>query len=221
MMSHVKSYQQFHEQKVAGGLSAGMSIEDIAKHHGVGMDELKPEYDKGIKVEMEHTKSKDIAAEIARDHLYEDPKYYTKLATIEEAKKPKGAPDWHDSDAPDAEGRFRDLSPKELAAWLIKTRKGDLKAITGSINQQVVFNRKEDPEYANKMEKTRKEVYKQLGREDLLEEGFGSRLLDTIYTDYPAYMKDIKDLLRYIERDKHIHPSMSREILSQVVLTKF
>lgn len=85
-----------------------------------------------------------------------------------EGKKPKGAPDWHDSDAPDAEGRFKDLSPKDLAAWLIKTRKGDLRAITGSLNQQIVFNRKEDPDYANKMENTRKEVYKQLDRKDLM-----------------------------------------------------
>lgn len=82
--------------------------------------------------------------------------------------KPKGAPDWHDSDAPDAEGRFRDLNPKELAKWLIKTRKSDLRAITGSLNQQIVFNRKSDPAYADKMERTRREVYKQLGREDLL-----------------------------------------------------
>ena len=220
-MNHIKSYQQFQEQNITGGLSAGMTIDAIAKHHGVEMDELKPEYDKGIKVEMEHTKDPEIAAEIARDHLYEDPKYYTKLATIEEAKKPKGAPDWHESDAPDAEGRFKDLSPKDLAAWLIKTRKKDLKAITGSINQQIVFNRKEDPKYVEKMEKTRKEVYKQLGREDLLEESFGSRILDNIYDEYPAYMKDIKNLLRYIEKDKHIHPSMSREILAQIVLTKF
>ena len=83
-------------------------------------------------------------------------------------KKPKGAPDFHHSDAPDAEGRFRDLSPKDLAAWLIKTRKKDLKKISGSLTQQVVFNRNDDPAYAEKMEKTRKEVYKQLGREDLL-----------------------------------------------------
>ena len=82
--------------------------------------------------------------------------------------KPKGAPDWHDSDAPEAEGRFRDLSPKELAAWLIKTRKKDLKKISGSLTQQVVFNRNDDPAYAKKMEKTRIEVYKQLGRDDLL-----------------------------------------------------
>lgn len=87
---------------------------------------------------------------------------------LNESKKPKGAPDWHDSDAPDAEGRFRDLSPKDLAAWLIKTRKKDLKKITGSLNQQIVFNRNSDPGYAKKMEKTREEVYKQLGRDDLL-----------------------------------------------------
>jgi hypothetical protein len=78
-------------------------------------------------------------------------------------------PEWHDSDAPDAEGRFAELSPKDLAAWLIKTRNKDLRKITGSLNQQIVFNRGEDKAYADKMEKTRKEVYKQLGREDLLE----------------------------------------------------
>lgn len=78
-------------------------------------------------------------------------------------------PEWHDSDAPDAEGRFKDLNPKDLAAWLIKTRKKDLRKITGSLNQQIVFNRGEDKAYADKMERTRKEVYKQLGREDLLE----------------------------------------------------
>ena len=83
--------------------------------------------------------------------------------------KPKGAPDWHDSDAHDAEGRFKELGIKDLAAWLIKTRKKDLRKITGSLNQQIVFNKNDDPEYAKKMEKVRIEVYKQLGREDLLD----------------------------------------------------
>lgn len=79
-------------------------------------------------------------------------------------------PEWQDADWPDAEGRFRDLSIKDLAAWLIKTRKKDLKAISGSLTQQIVFNRNEDPEYAEKMEKTRQEVYKQLDRQDLMED---------------------------------------------------
>ena len=33
----------------------------------------------GIKVEMEHTKSRKIATEIAMDHLTENPRYYSKL----------------------------------------------------------------------------------------------------------------------------------------------
>ena len=63
-------------------------------------------------------------------------------------------PEWQDADWPDAEGRFKDLSIKDLAAWLIKSRKKDLKAISGSLTQQIVFNRKDDPKYAEKMEKT-------------------------------------------------------------------
>lgn len=84
-------------------------------------------------------------------------------------KKPAGAPDFHLSDAPEADGKFKELSPKDLASWLIKTRKKDLRKITGSLNQQIVFNRNDDKEYADKIEKTRIEVYKQLGREDLLD----------------------------------------------------
>ncbi len=36
-----------------------------------------------MKVEMEHTKDKQRAKEIAMDHLFEDPKYYDKLEKIE------------------------------------------------------------------------------------------------------------------------------------------
>jgi hypothetical protein len=83
---------------------------------------------------------------------------------ITEAKKPKGSPDWHDSDAPDANGKFKTLGVKALASWLIRTRKRDLQKITGSINQQVVFNRKKNPAYAKKMESVRAEVKRQLGK---------------------------------------------------------
>ena len=66
-------------------------------------------------------------------------------------KKTKKSITWHDSDAPDAKGKFKELSPKALAAWLIKTRKGNLAKIIGSLNQQYVFNRKKNPSYAKKM----------------------------------------------------------------------
>ena len=37
----------------------------------------------GIKHEMEHTKNRKIAKEIAKDHLSEDPNYYKKIKKIE------------------------------------------------------------------------------------------------------------------------------------------
>lgn len=37
---------------------------------------------KGLKVELEHTSNRQLAKEIARDHLAEDPKYYSKLELI-------------------------------------------------------------------------------------------------------------------------------------------
>lgn len=117
------------------------------------------------------------------------------LRPIDE-KKPKGAPDWHDSDAPDANGRFRDLSPKKLAAWLIKTRKKDVKRISGSLTQQVVFNRNEDPEYADKMERTRKEVYKQLGRKDLLDKMDES--IDMYYLDNAKDSLEPKNVYQHL-----------------------
>lgn len=85
--------------------------------------------------------------------------------------KSGGRIEWHDSDAPDANGKFKSLNAKELAAWLIKTRGKDVQKISASITQQIVFNRKKDPEYASKMERVRKEVYKQLGRKDLMADG--------------------------------------------------
>ena len=69
-------------------------------------------------------------------------------------KKTSKSITWHDSDAPDAKGKFKNLSPSGLASWLIKTRKGKLNRIIGSLNQQYVFNRGKKPSYAAKMKTT-------------------------------------------------------------------
>lgn len=45
---------------------------------------------RGAKVELEHTRSRRLAEQIAMDHLVEDPRYYEKLAKIE--KKPMRDP---------------------------------------------------------------------------------------------------------------------------------
>ena len=79
-------------------------------------------------------------------------------------KKTKKSIKWNDSDAPDAKGKFRDLSPSALASWLIKTRKGNLSKIISSLNQQYVFNRQKKPSYARKMKTVMNIVRKRLGK---------------------------------------------------------
>lgn len=71
------------EEKIKGGLADGMSLNDIAKKHKIKLGILRIQYNKGLKVEMEHTTSKKVAAEIAKDHLFEDPMYYSKLQKVE------------------------------------------------------------------------------------------------------------------------------------------
>jgi hypothetical protein len=78
----------------------------------------------------------------------------------------KAMGDFKHSDAPDADGKFNELSPSSLASWLIKTRKGNLKKIIGSLNQQVVFNRKKRPSYAKKMKTTMNIVRKRLNKDE-------------------------------------------------------
>ena len=70
-----------------------------------------------------------------------------------------------ESDAPDAKGKFKSLSPSALASWLIKSRRGNLSRIISSLNQQVVFNRGKRPSYAAKMKTTMNIVRKRLGKD--------------------------------------------------------
>lgn len=83
-MKNILSFSSFNEEVIKGGLSSGMSLEDLAKKHSVSIDDLKSQLEMGMEVEMEHTSDEDMAREIAMDHLAEDPEYYTKLKDIEE-----------------------------------------------------------------------------------------------------------------------------------------
>ena len=70
-----------------------------------------------------------------------------------------------DSKAPDAEGKFKKLAPPALASWLISSRNGNLSRIISSLNQQIIFRRNKDPQYAAKMRKTQDIVRKRLGKD--------------------------------------------------------
>ena len=77
--------------KLSGGNADHSSLVKIAKKHDAKsyyhiedmVKYIKKELQKGIKIEMEHTNDKEMAKEIAMDHLWEDPNYYIKLDKME------------------------------------------------------------------------------------------------------------------------------------------
>jgi hypothetical protein len=81
----MSGYEEIDEEAdtIPGGLAKGMTLTDIAKHHNISPQTLKNEFIKGYAIEREHTTDINIAKEIALDHLYEDPNYYSKLSKIE------------------------------------------------------------------------------------------------------------------------------------------
>lgn len=83
----ISAATQKENDLLPGGKSDNMTLEQIAEKHGVKIEELKKQFDKGIKVESEHTNDPAKAEEIAKDHLFEDAEYYTKLAKMEGEKQ--------------------------------------------------------------------------------------------------------------------------------------
>jgi hypothetical protein len=73
----IRTPKTMNEDKIKGGKADDMSLADIAKYHGISVDDIKKGYEIGVSIESEHLNSKDGAKEIAKDHLYEDPHYYT------------------------------------------------------------------------------------------------------------------------------------------------
>jgi len=94
-MIKLKDIFRLVEDKVPGGLG------DDAKDSDFDPKELEM----GIKHEMEHTNDPDIAKEIAKDHLTENPKYYSDLKKtgLEEHFHPPGEHLGYERDDSDAE----------------------------------------------------------------------------------------------------------------------
>jgi hypothetical protein len=75
---------QKFESFLQGGASKPPTLPAVAKRHGISDEatllSLKnKQLELGVAVESEHADNKGIAEEIALDHLWEDPAYYTKL----------------------------------------------------------------------------------------------------------------------------------------------
>lgn len=71
------------EQYKLHGVAAGKTVHDIAKKHGVDIEAIEAQIEKGAKVEHEHTGNEQAAKKIATDHVWEDLHYYDKLKKME------------------------------------------------------------------------------------------------------------------------------------------
>lgn len=78
LKNKIKNYTK-NEDFIPGGSADGKSLKDVSSKHKIDIKKLEKELELGIKDEMEHTNDKKIAKEIAIDHLWKVPNYYTKL----------------------------------------------------------------------------------------------------------------------------------------------
>jgi hypothetical protein len=68
-------------------LKSHKSVEEIAKKHRLDVSFVQNQLKMGVPIEHEHTKDKDLATDIALQHLDEIPDYYTRLKKMEASAK--------------------------------------------------------------------------------------------------------------------------------------
>ncbi len=120
------------ENKIVGGKADKLSLDDIAKKFKVKLSKLTKELNKGIEVEVEHTKDKEKAKEIATDHLSEFPDYYERLEKMEKQAKKK----WESFDL------------KKIVRESLTNRKSKFRLNENRIEGKTIINVDIQPEYS-------------------------------------------------------------------------
>lgn len=114
-----------------------LTVDNIAKKHGVSVDDIQKEFEMGQKVEHEHTQDADRAADIALNHLGEIPDYYSRLDKMEKQAKniDEGAADTSLAKKAEKSGvslsTLRKVYNRGVAAWNSGHRPGTTPAQWG------------------------------------------------------------------------------------------
>ena len=95
-------------------LKSHKTVEQIAKKHRLDVSFIQKQLDMGEPIEQEHTKDRDLARDIALQHLDEIPDYYTRLKKME-------------ADAKKHHKKFKDVKEGNLHKWYqdSKSKKGE------------------------------------------------------------------------------------------------
>lgn len=93
-------------------LKSHKTVEQIAKKHRLEVSFVKNQLKMGIPIEHEHTKDKDLATDIALQHLDEIPDYYTRLKKME-------------ADAKKHHKKFKDVKEGNLHKWYQDSKSKD------------------------------------------------------------------------------------------------
>ncbi len=105
-------FNEMHE------LKSHKTVEAIAKKHRLDVSFIKNQLKVGINMEYEHTNDKDLATDIALQHLDEIPDYYTRLKKLE-------------SDAKKEHKKFKDVKEETTSGdeglhdWFNKSKSSD------------------------------------------------------------------------------------------------
>ena len=108
-------FNEMHEVK------SHKTVEQIAKKHRLEVSFIQKQLEMGIPIEHEHTRDKDLATDIALQHLDEIPDYYTRLKKME-------------SDAKKHHKKFKDVKEETksgdegLHDWFNKSKSSDGKS---------------------------------------------------------------------------------------------
>lgn len=110
---------EIYKYITGGGIAEDFSIRDIANIHQVPLSELKEEVRIGMIAESEHKADKKEQMEIVKDHLLENPKYYTllkKAGLVDEKTAPLEKSKWlkqfYVTNNPSIDKLLKDLQPK-------------------------------------------------------------------------------------------------------------
>ena len=110
---------EIYKYITGGGIAEEFSIRDIADIHQIPLAELKQEVRIGMLAESEHKGDKKDQMEIVKDHLFENPKYYTllkKAGLVEEKKSVREKSKWlqtfYVTNNPSIDKFLKDLQPK-------------------------------------------------------------------------------------------------------------